>query len=95
MVKIIMQAPSAWQVGVLVGMDRNIHNSPKVRLLTGAAAEQMHQGSQLHSSQLLYLLQEWADYLLPGSLSKPGISESVSAPLTSIAGQVDPMIPVI
>ena len=26
----IVQAPSAWQVGVLVGMERDVDNSPKV-----------------------------------------------------------------
>ncbi|KAL3130912.1 hypothetical protein ABBQ38_000239 [Trebouxia sp. C0009 RCD-2024] len=60
-------APSAWQVGVLVGMDRNVHNSPK----------------------------EWADYLFPGSTSQPEVTQTVSAPLTSIAGQIDPLIPVM
>ena len=48
----------------------------------------------LHNTDVkqMLMLQEWADYLFPGSTSQPVVS---SAPLTSMGAQVDPLTPVI
>ena len=74
------------------------HGSKCPQFTKGEDASLTQQGvcaSMLPSHIKVFMLQEWADYLFPGSTSQPEVTQAVNAPLTSIAGQIDPLIPVI